>query len=118
MNAAFQKYEPQLMSDPNYNDEVAESWVAGLLFEAAAKAGGVGAGGSSPTSQQLLKGLYSLDGNTLGGMTVPLNLKQGIAHPVHCWFWMRTSHGQFTTPYGLTPECVPSAGGATTSSTS
>jgi branched-chain amino acid transport system substrate-binding protein len=106
MNAAFQKYEPQLLSDPNYNDEVAESWVAGLLFEAAAKAGGVGANGSTPTSQQLLMGLSSLNGTTLNGMTVPLNLKQGVAHPVHCWFWMRTSHGQFTTPYGLTPECA------------
>jgi branched-chain amino acid transport system substrate-binding protein len=118
MNAAFQMYEPSLMSDPNYNDEVAESWVAGLLLEAAAKAGGVGANGSTPTSQQLLKGLYSLQGSTLNGMTVPLNLKQGVPHSVHCWFWMRTSHGQFTTPYGLTPECLPSAGGATPSSTS
>lgn len=113
MNAAFQKYAPSLMRDPNYNDEVAESWVAGLLFEAAAKAGGLGAIGSTPTMQQLLNGLYSLQGSTLNGMTVPLNVKQGVPHPVHCWFLMRTSHGQFTTPYGLTPQCLPTAGGST-----
>ena len=106
---AFKKYEPSLMGNPNYNGEVVEAWTSGLLFAAAAKAGDLGANGNL-TSQQLYNGLYALNGSTLGGMAPPLNYKPGVAHTVDCWFWLRTSNGQFTTPYGVTPQCAsPSA---------
>jgi branched-chain amino acid transport system substrate-binding protein len=107
MTTAFKTYEPSLLSDPNYNDEAVEGWTAGLLFEAAAKAGKLGANGT-PTSDEIFNGLYALHDETLGGMTAPLNFKQGQPNPMSCWFWMRTKNGQFTTPYGLTPECLSS----------
>lgn len=107
MTSAFKKYQPQIFKDPNYNEEVVESWVSGLLFTAAAKAGGLGANGADPTSQQLYDGLYKLNNETLGGMAPPLTFTQGKPNSVKCWFWMRTKNGKFTTPYGLKPACVP-----------
>ena len=57
---------------------------------------------------QLLTGLYALKNETLGGMAVGLTYKQGAPNPVHCWFQMGTSNGQWTLPAGLTPQCLSS----------
>lgn len=107
MVAAFKKYEPAILKNPNYNEEVVESWASGLLFEAAAKAGKLGLHGA-PTSAELFKGLYSLHGDTLGGIAPPLTYTPNKANPIDCWFWMRTKDKKFTTPYGLKPVCAPS----------
>ena len=66
MNAAFDKYFPGLRTNPNFNETWASQWDSGLLFGDAAKAGGLGANGSTPTSAQLVQGLNSLHGDTLG----------------------------------------------------
>jgi branched-chain amino acid transport system substrate-binding protein len=108
MEAAFKQYAPTLLSNPNYNDEAEEGWVSGLLFAAAAKAGNLGANGTDPTSDQLFTGLYALHNETLGGMAVGLTYKQGAPNPIHCWFQMGTSKGNWTLPAGLTPQCLPS----------
>ena len=52
----------------------------------AAKAGGLGVNGSTPTSAQLVQGLNSLRGETLDGMAPPLTFHLGQPHPVDCWF--------------------------------
>ena len=63
MNAAFDKYYPGMRKSPNYNEgSMPRMWASGLLFADAAKAGGLGANGSTPTSAQLVKGLTSLQG--------------------------------------------------------
>jgi len=104
MVAAFKKYEPAVLKNADYNEEVVESWASGLLFEAAAKAGKLGVHGA-PTSTELYKGLYSLHDETLGGMAPPLTYTKGKPNPIDCWFWMRTKDGKFTDPYGLKPVC-------------
>lgn len=108
MYAAFKKYEPGFTSNPNFNELAVESWTAGLLFEAAAKAGKLGVGGA-PTSQEVYNGLYSKalpQGTTLGGMVPPLTFTKGKIFSNSCWFFQRDSHGKFTTPYGLHPDCL------------
>jgi branched-chain amino acid transport system substrate-binding protein len=107
MEAAFKQYSPNLMSNPNYNDEAVEGWTTGLLIGAAAKAGGLGANGSTPTTAQLLNGLFSLKNDTLGGAAVGLTFNQSAPNPVHCWFEMATSNGKWVLPEGLTPQCLP-----------
>jgi branched-chain amino acid transport system substrate-binding protein len=106
MLAAFKKYQPGLTSDPNYNEEVVESWASGLLFAQAAKNGGLGLNGAA-TSQQLYDGLYKMSNVTLNGMAPGLTFKPKQPNPVDCWFWQRTDNGKFTTPYGLNPVCAP-----------
>jgi branched-chain amino acid transport system substrate-binding protein len=103
MVAAFKKYQPKLMSDPNYNGEVDEAWVSGLMLAAAVKAGNPGA---TVTSAEILKGLHSFKGETLGGMAPPLTFTAGKPNLVDCWFWMTTANGKFTEKYGLQPACA------------
>jgi branched-chain amino acid transport system substrate-binding protein len=103
MISAFKKYEPTLMSNPNYNGEVDEAWASGLLLAAAVEQGHPGA---TVSSAEILKGLHSLHGDTLGGMAPPLTYHAGKANTTDCWFWMTTSNGKFTEKYGLKPQCA------------
>ena len=105
MFAAFKKYAPgQLLNNPNYNELAVTAWVAGLLIQAAAKAGNLGVNGP-PTATALYKGLYSLRNTTLGGMAPPLTFRRGVPNPVDCWYLMETVHGHFATPFGLGVTC-------------
>lgn len=64
-------------------DAAGLGWTAGaLLVAASAKLG------EKPTTQQVLDGLYSIKGNTLGGLTAPLTFTKGEAkHKVpYCLF--------------------------------
>jgi branched-chain amino acid transport system substrate-binding protein len=103
MVAAFKKYQPTLMSNPNYNGEVDEAWVSGLML---AKAVEDGNPGNTVTSTEIQKGLHSFSGETLGGMAPPLTFTAGKPNLVDCWFWMTTSNGKFTEKYGLKPACA------------
>jgi branched-chain amino acid transport system substrate-binding protein len=107
MNKAFNKYQPGLVSNPNYGETAVQSWVSGLLFAAAAKAGNLGANGAAPTSKALMNGIYALPkGTTLGGMTPPLTFKRGVSNSVKCWFWMGTKNGTFVVPSGSKTGCA------------
>jgi branched-chain amino acid transport system substrate-binding protein len=104
MLGAFAKYEPGLTSNVNYNGEVDEAWVNGLLLTAAVKAGHPG---NTITSAEIKKGLYTMHNQTLGGMSPPLTFHAGSkANLTDCWFWIATSHGKFVEPYGLTTTCL------------
>jgi branched-chain amino acid transport system substrate-binding protein len=102
--AALQQYAPGIVGSSSFSENDAEDWTGGQLFVAAAKAANMGA---NPTSAQVLQGLYSLHGETLGGLVPPLTFASGQATQVNCWFYMGITGGQFTTPTGLTPSCVP-----------
>ncbi len=107
MYNAFKQYEPGFTTNVNFNELAVEAWSAGKLFEAAAQDGKLGVGGQA-TTDQLYNGFYSpaLQGNTLGGLSSPVHFTQGKPNTNDCWFWMRTSNGKFTTPYGLAPVCA------------
>ncbi|ADP81145.1 ABC transporter substrate-binding protein [Pseudofrankia inefficax] len=107
MNTALDKYAPGLRTNATDFTEIAdEGWVSGLLFGAAAKAGGLGAGGGEPTSAQLVAGLTALKGETLDGFAPPLTFAAGKAHPIGCWFVTEVKAGAFSVPNGTTPTCV------------
>lgn len=106
MDEALKKYEASSTIDSaNNNEESTQFWLAGLLFQDAAKAGGVGAHGA-PTTAEVYKGLYALHGDTLDGMSAPLTFHKGRPNPAHCWYWISIKDGKFTTPYGIDPVCV------------
>jgi branched-chain amino acid transport system substrate-binding protein len=106
MNKALDKYAPGVRKDVNYGELPMETWVAGKMFEAAAAAGGLGAGGKAPTSAQLIKGLNSLHGTTLGGLAPALNFAAGKPHPIDCWYYALLKKGKYSTPLGLKPVCA------------
>jgi branched-chain amino acid transport system substrate-binding protein len=108
MNTALKKYAPGVLKDVNYGELPMETWVAGKMFQAAAAAGHLGANGT-PTSAQLIKGLDSLHGATLGGLAPPLTFKAGKPHPVDCWYYALLKKGKYSTPFGLKPVCSTSS---------
>ncbi len=109
MDAALNKYAKGVLKDSNYGELPMEAWVSGKLIQAAAEAGHLGVHGTTPTSAELVKGLDSLNGNTLDGLAPPLRFTAGKPHPVDCWYWTVMKDGKYTTPYGLKPACVPGA---------
>jgi len=104
MVRAIRKYSPSILSSPNYNEEATISYISGLLFGAALKAGTTGKSGPV-TTNEIYGGLYSLHGDTLGGMAPPLTFKPNQPNPVDCWYWIGIKNHKFTTPYGLRPHC-------------
>jgi branched-chain amino acid transport system substrate-binding protein len=104
MRAALHRYAPSVLTSPSFGETIVFQWVSGQLLAAAVKAAHVKSS-EAVTSAEIKTGLYSLHGDTLGGMAPPLTFRKGAAHPVDCWFWMRLKSGVFTTPYGLTTTC-------------
>ena len=102
---ALNKYAPGLQSDPNYNEVVSEAWPAGIMLQAAAKAGGL-TSSTTPTATLLQNGLHSFNGETLGGWAPPLTFKAGQPNPVHCWFVSALKNGVYSMPQGQTPQCM------------
>jgi branched-chain amino acid transport system substrate-binding protein len=109
MNAAVDKYEPGTRTNSAWGELASESWAAGLLFADAAKAGNLGANGSTPTSAELVQGLAALKGDTLDGFASPLTFTPGKANPDDCWFQAVIKNGAYSTPAGLTPQCETSS---------
>lgn len=93
-NAAIKKYYPALVKTSNifYSETGFMSWISGMLLETALKAGGITSKGT-PTSAEVTRGLNSLKGTTLDGLTVPLTFTAGKPHNVSCWFTARMQNG-------------------------
>ena len=104
MRAALHQYAPSVLTSPSFGETIVFQWVSGQLLAAAIRAAHVSSS-ETVTSTEIKTGLFSLHGDTLGGMAPPLTFKKGAAHPVNCWFWMRLHGGVFTTPYGLKATC-------------
>jgi branched-chain amino acid transport system substrate-binding protein len=88
MHRAMKQYTPRAEPD----NEAGLGWAAGRLFERAAR----GHLAAAPTSQNVLDGLWSLNGETLGGLTYPLTFGKGQnADPKGCWWLASISGGAF-----------------------
>lgn len=94
MVAALDKYYPGLRNDKvNYSGAAPAYWTAGLLVGAAVKAAHVSAT-ASVGAEQILNGLNSLKGETLGGFSPPLTFTAGKPHSVDCWYTASTTNGK------------------------
>jgi branched-chain amino acid transport system substrate-binding protein len=102
MDQALNTYKPGLTSSAEYNPGASMMWAAGLLFQAAAKAGNLG---DNPTPADVLNGLYALKGETLGGLTAPLTFTKGKATSLPCWFYFQVKDSKFAT-LGTTYTCA------------
>ncbi len=96
--SALQKFDPNaVLSGPFIG-----GWVSGMeLLQAAQKIG------ATPTSQQLLAGLWSFRNQTLGGLVGPLTFNKGQpATPMNCFFPMAFQNGKFVAPQGGNHVCL------------
>jgi branched-chain amino acid transport system substrate-binding protein len=91
-NTAMDKYFPGVRENANlYNEDSFMGWIAGVLLEHAVKAGGLTAGGA-PSAAEIVSGLGTLKGDTLGGLTSPLSFTASKANNVSCWFTGRVEN--------------------------
>ncbi|MGH9035888.1 MAG: ABC transporter substrate-binding protein, partial [Acidimicrobiia bacterium] len=96
--AAIQQYAPSVVSSP----AVATVWTAGALLREVSKQLPDG----KVTGADFLPGLYSIKGNTLGGLMGPLTLNEGApASEVRCVFFIKVAGGRFTAPDGSKQQC-------------
>jgi branched-chain amino acid transport system substrate-binding protein len=104
MYTALAKYAPGVTTGPNFGEVVMQSWAAGVLFQLAAQGGNMSA---KPTSAQILRGLYSLKGTTLGGLAAPITFHKGKPASNPCFYEMGIKNAKFVTLGGGKPFCVP-----------
>ncbi|MEA3019386.1 MAG: branched-chain amino acid transport system substrate-binding protein, partial [Actinomycetota bacterium] len=78
-------------------------WTSGALFARAVELAGPK---DVITNEDVLRGLWSMHGDTLGGLTYPLTFTQGQpAAKKVCYFLMVIAAGKWTTPNGDTIRC-------------
>jgi ABC-type branched-subunit amino acid transport system substrate-binding protein len=78
-----------------------EGWTTGKLLEAAGRSLP-----AEPTSEDLLRGLWAIDGDTLGGLTNPLRFAQdAAAAPAICGSLVTVAGGSFESPTGTDLRC-------------
>ena len=76
-------------------------WTAGKLFERAAATIS-----EPPSSQAILAGLWSIHGDTLGGITAPLTfIKNAPAPQRMCWFHLTVQNKDWVSPDGFAQHC-------------
>jgi branched-chain amino acid transport system substrate-binding protein len=104
-NKVINQYDP---SGLQVNPVVATmAWDTMLVFAAGAKAGHLG---DNPTPAQLISGLGTINNETFGGLTPPLNYANGgnVVPPL-CPFGAKIANGQFQLLNGGNRLCTSTA---------
>jgi branched-chain amino acid transport system substrate-binding protein len=102
MYTALGTYAPGVTTGPNFGEVVVQSWAAGVLLEEAAAHLG-----ATPTSAQILTGLYALKGTTLGGLSAPITFHKGQTASNPCFFEMGIKNAKFVTLNSGKYFCTP-----------
>jgi branched-chain amino acid transport system substrate-binding protein len=77
-------------------------WVSAQLFQLAAANLP-----DSPTSQDILNGLWAVKGNDLGGITQPLTFNRGQTAPQAVCYWvLQLTNGHFVSPNNGVRSCL------------
>jgi branched-chain amino acid transport system substrate-binding protein len=93
MYAALKKYYPAQLTNPNFGEIVVENWADAILVQDAIGAVKLA---STPTSAQVIAGMYALpQGTTLGGLTPPLHFHKGKTTSNSCFYYMGIKNGKF-----------------------
>jgi len=97
--AAIAKYAPDRMT--NGNTFMSWAWASAKLFEKAAQHVS-----DTPTSQDILNALWSMNGETLGGLVPPRTFVRNQATPeTYCTYEGVVQGGKWVAPLGLQPLC-------------
>jgi branched-chain amino acid transport system substrate-binding protein len=92
--AEFQAAIRERAPGQDVDGAAASGWASAKLFELAA----VGIS-RSPTSAEVLQGLWSIKDETVGGLTMPLTFRRDQpAERRLCYFALRITGGKFTSP--------------------
>jgi branched-chain amino acid transport system substrate-binding protein len=94
---AYKAYAPNDPLTPN----ASQGWASAVVFaQAAAHVS------ATPTSAEILAGLWSMRDATFGGLTPPLTFVRNKPAPdARCSFAMQVQHGVMQAPFGLKTVC-------------
>jgi branched-chain amino acid transport system substrate-binding protein len=96
---ALQTYAPGRLTKGN--TFMSWAWVSAKLLEKAAQKVS-----ATPTSQDILNGLWAMRGETLGGLTPPRTFQRNQPTPeTYCYYEGQLRGGRWGAPQGLTPIC-------------
>jgi branched-chain amino acid transport system substrate-binding protein len=96
--AAMKQYAPSVQVNP----DTTLGWVAGKILELAAQHLS-----EPPTSESILRGLWSIKNNDFGGMTGPLTFHQNQNNPQPFCYWTTQIHNrQWTVLNGGQRTCL------------
>lgn len=108
MVAALKKYAPGVVTGDQYNTLDVDAWAGGQMF---ARVGEVAGLTPDSTSEDVLAGLYALEGETLNGLTVPITYMEtpGPAAPAFTtsYFLETVKDGQFAPLNGGKAVPIP-----------
>jgi branched-chain amino acid transport system substrate-binding protein len=101
--AALKKYAPSVQGGTSFSYDTIYPWLAGQLFQEAAKAGSL-----TPTSTpaQVKQALYKVNGTTLGGLAPPLTITPGKPVFSACFFGSTLKSGGYASLNGGKPSCL------------
>jgi branched-chain amino acid transport system substrate-binding protein len=100
---ALQKYAPSIVGTNLDNSSDLYAWSGAQLFAAA-----VANSTDQITAANVIKGLYALKDETLGGILGPLNFAEGKVTFNNCYFaWKIAAGGKFVGMNDNKPVCAP-----------
>jgi branched-chain amino acid transport system substrate-binding protein len=100
------KYYPGTFKNPTFDPGNSLGiYAGGLLLQHALIAGHL-TSSTKPTAALVLKGLYSLKGDTLGGLAPPLTFKKGGDHAINCWYESHWLNGKPVIAHGGNAVCT------------
>jgi branched-chain amino acid transport system substrate-binding protein len=101
----YQDIRARYASNVSNSPAVATVWVAGVLLREAIKGAPLPPG--KVTNEDLLKGLYTIKDNNLGGLAPPLSFTEGEKKDgFRCIYYIRLTNQQWTAPYGSKTTCL------------
>jgi branched-chain amino acid transport system substrate-binding protein len=104
--ATVNKYYPNDLKDPNLDPEVQIStYEGGLLLHDALTAAHL-TSSQKVTSKLIIKGLYSLKGDSLGGLAPPITYEHGTTHVIPCFFESKQVNGKVSVLNGGKGVCA------------
>lgn len=100
----FHQVEAKSLSQAESPAAVSAGWTGLQLLSAALKHGV----SATPSTQDVLNGLYALQGATLGGLSAtPLTFTAGKPTSEHCYFIVGIKNKKWFAPDGMKTQCAP-----------
>jgi branched-chain amino acid transport system substrate-binding protein len=88
---AVKKYNPSMITSPQFTQNVLWSWLGGQMFAKAAQLGKIG---PTSTPADVRAGLYQVKDETLGGVIPPVTYTSGKPTVLNCWFNLSIKSGK------------------------
>ena len=102
--SAMKKYAPKVLKGDS-KQPATVTWTAAKAFQKALES----TTAATPTAADVKAGMYTFNGETLGGLAVnPITFTQGQEHPHNsCWFFVQLKNHKLTAPDGMKTTCTP-----------